>query len=148
MTSSRRRRCGGFWSRQPDSASGHSCWASCYGDIFRSPNAKRFFPSFFGQGFGSRRRSAFSHAIRWDNTSKTKTSYSNELKAAIGTADPYESLRRESAGTVSSNLDTVGKAQYLETMIFLSHYLLSSQGDRVAMAHSIENPVAVPGFIA
>ncbi|MHC4521194.1 MAG: asparagine synthase-related protein, partial [Planctomycetota bacterium] len=35
-------------------------------------------------------------------------------------------------------LDTVGKAQYLEMMIFLSNYLLSSQGDRVAMAHSVE----------
>jgi asparagine synthase (glutamine-hydrolysing) len=30
------------------------------------------------------------------------------------------------------------KAQYLEMKLFLSNYLLSSQGDRVAMAHSVE----------
>jgi asparagine synthase (glutamine-hydrolysing) len=30
------------------------------------------------------------------------------------------------------------RAQYLEASIFLQQYLLSSQGDRVAMAHSVE----------
>ncbi len=34
--------------------------------------------------------------------------------------------------------DVVTKAQFLEAMIFLSNYLLSSQGDRVAMANSVE----------
>ena len=32
----------------------------------------------------------------------------------------------------------LGQAQYLEMTVFLSQYLLSSQGDRVAMAHSVE----------
>jgi asparagine synthase (glutamine-hydrolysing) len=32
----------------------------------------------------------------------------------------------------------LARAQYLEITIFLSEYLLSSQGDRVAMAHSVE----------
>jgi asparagine synthase (glutamine-hydrolysing) len=34
--------------------------------------------------------------------------------------------------------DPLARAQYLEITIFLSQYLLSSQGDRVAMAHSVE----------
>ena len=34
--------------------------------------------------------------------------------------------------------DPVSRAQYLEMKVFLAHYLLSSQGDRVAMGHSIE----------
>ncbi|MFZ2225587.1 MAG: asparagine synthase C-terminal domain-containing protein, partial [Candidatus Deferrimicrobium sp.] len=34
--------------------------------------------------------------------------------------------------------DPLAKAQYLETVLFLGNYLLSSQGDRVAMAHSLE----------
>jgi asparagine synthase (glutamine-hydrolysing) len=33
---------------------------------------------------------------------------------------------------------TLERGQYLESTIFLSQYLLSSQGDRVAMAHSVE----------
>jgi asparagine synthase (glutamine-hydrolysing) len=32
----------------------------------------------------------------------------------------------------------LGQAQYLESSIFLPQYLLSSQGDRVGMAHSVE----------
>jgi len=36
------------------------------------------------------------------------------------------------------NLDPLAQAQFLEITIFLSQYLLSSQGDRVAMAHSVE----------
>jgi asparagine synthase (glutamine-hydrolysing) len=34
--------------------------------------------------------------------------------------------------------DALSKAQYLEMRLFLSNYLLSSQGDRVAMANSLE----------
>ena len=126
-----------FWSRRPDSAARSLLLSQLYGDIFRDPNAKRFFPSFFGKGLDRSSDPLFSHAIRWDNTGRIKTFFSSELRAAIGTADACESLR----GCLPEryrHLDTVGKAQYLETMIFLSHYLLSSQGDRVAMAHSVE----------
>ncbi len=63
--------------------------------------------------------------------------FSEELKAAIGEADPRQGVRR-SLPDKFGQLDTVAKAQYLEMIIFLSNYLLSSQGDRVAMAHSVE----------
>jgi asparagine synthase (glutamine-hydrolysing) len=36
------------------------------------------------------------------------------------------------------NWDHLAQAQYLEISVFLQQYLLSSQGDRVAMAHSVE----------
>ena len=36
------------------------------------------------------------------------------------------------------NRDCLAKAQYLEMSIFMSNYLLSSQGDRMAMANSVE----------
>ena len=34
--------------------------------------------------------------------------------------------------------DYLSRAQYLESLLFLSGYLLSSQGDRVSMAHAVE----------
>ncbi len=34
--------------------------------------------------------------------------------------------------------DLLSRAQWLESKMFLSGYLLSSQGDRVSMAHSVE----------
>ncbi|OHB66871.1 MAG: asparagine synthase (glutamine-hydrolyzing) [Planctomycetes bacterium RBG_13_60_9] len=126
-----------FWSRRPDSSARAALLGQLYGDIFRNQQTKRFLQSFFGKGLDRSGDPLFSHAIRWENTSRIKTFFSGELKAAIGTADPYESVC-QSLPERYRYLDTVGKAQYLETMIFLSNYLLSSQGDRVAMAHSIE----------
>ena len=126
-----------FWSRQPDSAARAALPAHLYGDIFRDQHARRFLPSFFGKGLDQAGDPLFSHMIRWDNTSRIKTFFSSELKAAVGPADPYESIRQRLPQRYHE-LDTVGKAQYLETLIFLSSYLLSSQGDRVAMAHSVE----------
>jgi len=37
-----------------------------------------------------------------------------------------------------ANLNPLSQAQWLETTIFMSGYLLSSQGDRMAMANSVE----------
>ncbi len=36
------------------------------------------------------------------------------------------------------NWDLLTRAQWLESKMFLSGYLLNSQGDRVSMAHSVE----------
>jgi asparagine synthase (glutamine-hydrolysing) len=126
-----------FWARQPAAPGRAALPSHLYGDIFRGPQAKRFLASFFGQGLDQARDPLFSHLIRWDNTSRTKVFFSDDLKAMVSGANLYETIR----GLLPQRyqrLDTVGKAQYLETMIFLSNYLLSSQGDRVAMAHSVE----------
>ncbi len=37
-----------------------------------------------------------------------------------------------------NNWDQLAKSQWLETTVFMSGYLLSSQGDRMAMANSVE----------
>ena len=63
--------------------------------------------------------------------------FSKELANEIGSYDGYEQLR-ESLPEAYDKADNLTKAQYLEISIFLSNYLLSSQGDRVAMAHSLE----------
>ncbi|MEM7467410.1 MAG: asparagine synthase (glutamine-hydrolyzing) [Pseudomonadota bacterium] len=38
-----------------------------------------------------------------------------------------------------ANWDVIGKAQWLESKTLLAGYLLSTQGDRMALAHSVEN---------
>jgi asparagine synthase (glutamine-hydrolysing) len=126
-----------FWSHRPDSSLPTLLLSQLYEDIFRDRRAKRLLQSFFGRGLDRSSDPLFSHILRWDNTSRIKTFFSAEIKAAIGAADPYEPVR-QSLPERYHRLDTVGKAQYLEMAIFLSNYLLSSQGDRVAMAHSVE----------
>lgn len=125
------------WARQPDAPGRAALFGRLYGYVFQDPRSKPFLKSFFARQCHRLDDPLFSHLIRWENTSRTKTFFSNELKAAIGESDPYEPLRRMLPERYHE-LDVVGKAQYLEMMIFLSSYLLSSQGDRVAMAHSVE----------
>lgn len=126
-----------FWSRRPDSAAAATLLDQLYGYVFRDERAKRFLRPFFAKGLDQSGDPLFSHIVRWNNTSRIKRFFSSELRGAIGITDPYEPVR-QALPEQYCQLDVVGKAQYLEMMIFLSNYLLSSQGDRVAMAHSVE----------
>ncbi len=126
-----------FWARQPDSAARAALTGRLYGYVFRDPRTKRFLKPFFASGLKDSEDPCFSHRLRWNNTSRIKTFYSDELKTEIGDSDVQEQMRGDLPNGYDQ-LDTVAKAQYLEMKLFLSNYLLSSQGDRVAMAHSVE----------
>jgi asparagine synthase (glutamine-hydrolysing) len=79
----------------------------------------------------------FSHLPRWELTSKLKMLFSADLQAAIGKYDAMEELT-ESLPTDFRSWSHFGQGEYLEARYFLPGYLLSSQGDRMAMAHSVE----------
>jgi len=63
--------------------------------------------------------------------------FAEEVCSALADYDPLNSAAaRMPAGF--QDRDVLSRAQFLEMDIFLANYLLSSQGDRVAMAHSLE----------
>ncbi len=126
-----------FWARQPASGTRSALIGQLYGYVFRDQRSKSFLTSFFGAGLDQVHDPLFSHMVRWRNTSRIKTFFSAELRSAADSGDPYEPVRA-SLPDEFHRLDAVAKAQYLEMKLFLSNYLLSSQGDRVAMAHSVE----------
>jgi asparagine synthase (glutamine-hydrolysing) len=79
----------------------------------------------------------FSHLPRWELTARLKLLFSAEFRAEIGEYDAIGEL--ESALPPSfRSWSHFTQGEYLETTYFLSGYLLSSQGDRMAMAHSVE----------
>jgi asparagine synthase (glutamine-hydrolysing) len=105
--------------------------------IFKDPKAQKAMVSFFTKGLESVNDPLFSHLLRWDNTRRAKLFFSDQLNAQIGNYDPYQDL----LGQLPPEFygwDYLSKAQYLESSLFLSNYLLSSQGDRVAMGNSVE----------
>ena len=126
-----------FWARYPDSRSRPALIGQLYPYIFDNPRLKRTLQSFFARGLDRTDDPIFSHFVRWENTSRIKALFSQELNEAIGQYDGYEEVR-QSLPESYEQADDFSKAQYLEMAIFLSNYLLSSQGDRVAMANSIE----------
>lgn len=79
----------------------------------------------------------FSHLPRFRNTARAKLFFSDELCEQLDGYDAMDELR----GTLPAEFGRwhpLAQAQYLETAYLLPGYILSSQGDRVAMANSVE----------
>ena len=79
----------------------------------------------------------FSHLPRWELTAKAKQFYSGETKVALSSYDAVRSLLPDLPIGYRS-LSPFKKAEYLEASYLLPGYILSSQGDRMAMAHAVE----------
>jgi asparagine synthase (glutamine-hydrolysing) len=126
-----------FWAQSPGSQQRAGLISHLYPYIFNNPRLKHTLQMFFSKGLDKVDDPLFSHMIRWENTSKLKTFFSSDLSNAIGSYCGYEQVK-EGLPKAYEQADYLSRAQYLETAIFLSNYLLSSQGDRVAMAHSVE----------
>jgi asparagine synthase (glutamine-hydrolysing) len=79
----------------------------------------------------------FSHLPRWELTARLKRLYSAEVREATGKFDELGEIER-TLPTEYRSWSYFGKAEYLEAKYLLPGYILSSQGDRMAMAHSVE----------
>jgi asparagine synthase (glutamine-hydrolysing) len=79
----------------------------------------------------------FSHLPRWELTRKLEIFYSDNLKHALDGHDTYRAIERALPERYGS-WDPFCQAQFLESRYLLPGYLLSSQGDRMAMAHGVE----------
>ncbi len=93
--------------------------------------------AFFNGGLLDTSDLLFSHRPRWLTASKNKLFFSEKLRARINGQSPEESLGM-SLPEEFAKWPLLSRAQYIETRNLLPGYLLSSQGDRVSMGHSIE----------
>jgi asparagine synthase (glutamine-hydrolysing) len=78
-----------------------------------------------------------SHLTRARSTAAIKAFYSPELATELEDDDNLESLRAEIPASVAAR-GGLERAEWLELTTLLEPYLLSAQGDRVAMAHGVE----------
>lgn len=79
----------------------------------------------------------FSHLPRWQLTSGLKRLFSEDVKACLADYDGYTALR-STLPEAYPTWDSFSQAQYLETSTLLPDYILSSQGDRMVLAHGVE----------
>jgi asparagine synthase (glutamine-hydrolysing) len=125
-----------FWARQPAATWRAGLLRRLYPDIPDLGAAGApYLRAFFAQGLADTSAREYSHAIRWRNTRRTRRFFSRSFQASLPTTPFLDSL------DYPPGFDSWGpleRAQYLESSIFLSRYLLSSQGDRMGMAHSVE----------
>jgi asparagine synthase (glutamine-hydrolysing) len=78
-----------------------------------------------------------SHMPRFLLTSRIKDFYRDGVRDALSGTDVLDDLRAELPAGWSS-WSEVERAAWVETSTLLSGYLLSSQGDRMALAHGLE----------
>ena len=126
-----------FWAKDPESRLRPLLLGRLYPYIFKDNRLKQTLIAFFKNGIDNPDDPFFSHNIRWKNTAKIKNFFSDQVKDSTKNYDSYSELLKLLPANYY-DWDTVTKSQFLESIIFLSNYLLSSQGDRVAMAHSVE----------
>lgn len=127
-----------FWSRQPDSQWRPLLLQKLYPYLAADPARTRFYwQAFFRKGLSMTDERHYSHMLRWGNTSRIKTLFSDEIKSQLG---DYDGIGEFSERLCQSfdNWDQLSQAQYIEVYTFLTGYLLCSQGDRPAMANSVE----------
>lgn len=130
-----------FWARQPDSVWRPLLFARLYPYLARSPVANRHFAQrFFGQRLEETSHPFYAHLTRWTTTRGIFRFLSPELLCSVTSAQPEEALARELPPQFAS-WDALARDQYVEVKTLLEGYLLSSQGDRVSLAHSVEGRV-------
>jgi len=127
-----------FWESQPDSKMRPILLRRLYPylqNIQSQPDAYR--KAFFHINVDRNLQPFFSHIPRWQLTAKLKTFFSNAVRAEISEDEGHGKVRARLPECYRS-WDSLSQAQYLETKYLLPGYILSSQGDRMAMAHSVE----------
>jgi asparagine synthase (glutamine-hydrolysing) len=126
-----------FWHRQPHSACRPLLLHRLYPymeSIQRQSSA--YLANFFRIDEGAP-GPFFSHLPRWQLTAKAKLFFSAAVKSDLSGYDATADLRRLLPECYYS-YESFLQAQLLETYFLLPGYILSSQGDRVAMAHAVE----------
>lgn len=129
-----------FWARRPDSKLRPLLVARLYPYIFGSQNSKSqsFVQGFFKRHLSRTDSPVYSHLLRWENTGHLKGFLNPDINAAHGGAEAFIERFTALLPPEHKEWHPLSRAQFIEIRLFLANYLLSSQGDRMAMAHSVE----------
>jgi asparagine synthase (glutamine-hydrolysing) len=127
-----------FWARHPESAWRPSLLQRLYPYLDRSPVAQRRLANqFFGRNLESWSRPGFGHDVRWQATQPLTRLFAGDLRRALEHSD----VRRDFLTSLPAEFSawtSLAQDQFIEIRTLLSGYLLSSQGDRMLMANSVE----------
>jgi asparagine synthase (glutamine-hydrolysing) len=127
-----------FWQSQPDSRMRPILLRRLYPYLPNIQNQNDAYrKAFFHIDVDSNMQPFFSHIPRWQLTARLKMFFSDAVRADLGKNDGYSRIQEQLPQCYMS-WGSFCQAQYLETKYLLPGYILSSQGDRMAMAHSVE----------
>jgi asparagine synthase (glutamine-hydrolysing) len=128
-----------FWARRPDSKCRplllHRLYPYLAQDLGRTG---RMLPNVFRSGLTNTDDLLYSHRIRFEHAARLLRFFDAEtLERGRMGGDPADSLLSRLPPEFM-RFSTLGRAQYIEIITFLTGYLLHSQGDRMLMGNSVE----------
>ncbi len=98
--------------------------------------SRSYLEAFFGVGLDNPGLAYFAHLPRWETTAKIKSFYSKSFNNSL--SDNAIEKIQSSLHENISKWHPFNQSQYVESRSLMAKYLLSSQGDRMLMANSIE----------
>jgi len=120
-----------FWAKIPDSTIRPLLLKHLYTDIEGLfADQLEYMKAFFKVRLTETDSPYYSHELRWNTTGRIIRFLRSQDRFV---QSPFDSLPQN-----FSQWSDLAKAQYLEIVTLLSPYLLSSQGDRMAMGNSVE----------
>jgi asparagine synthase (glutamine-hydrolysing) len=126
-----------FWARNTQSAWRPLLLKRLYPYLDISPGrAQSYVQNFFGIGLDNPDVPWFAHLPRWDTTAKAKQFFSDNLRSQLS-ATALDRLQASLPQAIG-NWSPFARAQYIEAKMLMGGYLLTSQGDRMLMASSVE----------
>ncbi len=138
-----------FWARRPNSPWRKRLLERLEANMPRANSRTRaFWYGFYQQHLQPTDGSGYSHYVRWTNGLNLLQLFSQDVAGILAPGQeatlsqpgstPWIGVTERQVPAGFAGWDPLSKAQFWEATQLLSGYLLSSQGDRMAMAHSIE----------
>jgi asparagine synthase (glutamine-hydrolysing) len=126
-----------FWAQQPQSKWRPGLLKRLYPYLdLTTEQSAAYLKEFFGVGLSNPADPCFSHLPRWATTAQCKLFWSDDFRKRVS-GDPAGRLR-DALPAELAGWHPFNRSEYLEAKTLLPSYLLSSQGDRMLMANSVE----------
>ncbi|MCM8813986.1 MAG: asparagine synthase (glutamine-hydrolyzing) [Candidatus Omnitrophica bacterium] len=126
-----------FWARQPESKFRPGLLRRLYHYLPNWPKrVSGYLELYYKKNLRETDKLYYSHVPKWTTTEHIKSFFSESWQQQI-TGSPLAEIMQTMPGDFS-HWQHLSQAQYLEMSTLLSGYLLSAQGDRMLMAHSVE----------
>jgi asparagine synthase (glutamine-hydrolysing) len=128
-----------FWARRPDSRWRGQLLRRLYDYLpqFKNPRYFNLTLDFYRPTLGQVDDPHYAMAVRWAGGKALERCFSRELQPLASAYDPVAELGKWLPAGYGE-ADDVERAQAMEVMTLLGNYLLSSQGDRMSLANSVE----------
>jgi asparagine synthase (glutamine-hydrolysing) len=128
-----------FWGRRPESRCRSALIRRLYHHLpqYRTPRFSNLLADFYRPYLSGSDERYFAMKIRWEGGRALEAYLAPEYRSYAMNYDATAELNRFLPDHFD-DADPVERAQWVEMQTLLSNYLLSSQGDRMSLAHAVE----------